>query len=240
MKGPLLALRFLTRLPLPDVPAHEGDFALAMRWFPLAGLAVGGLVLVAFALGLRVDPWFAALAGLIAWIAVTGALHLDGLGDVVDAAGAAHADRARLSAVLADPHVGSFGVVAIVLQCLAKLVLLHALAGRSIPFLVPALLLVPMIARCAPLGWAIALPPLHKGLGTLFGRGIRRRDVAVWAVPLLAISLTVAPALLIAPLIAFGWGCWLRTRIGGISGDGHGAGIELLETALLLALVVGP
>jgi adenosylcobinamide-GDP ribazoletransferase len=29
----------------------------------------------------------------------------------------------------------------------------------------------------------------------------------------------------------------LRRRIGGISGDGHGAGIELVETAVLAALV---
>jgi adenosylcobinamide-GDP ribazoletransferase len=32
-----------------------------------------------------------------------------------------------------------------------------------------------------------------------------------------------------------GW--WIARRIGGISGDGHGAGIELTETALLLAMV---
>jgi adenosylcobinamide-GDP ribazoletransferase len=41
------------------------------------------------------------------------------------------------------------------------------------------------------------------------------------------------------PLIAL-WGWWVWTRIGGISGDSHGAGIELLESGLLfstLALV---
>jgi adenosylcobinamide-GDP ribazoletransferase len=41
-----------------------------------------------------------------------------------------------------------------------------------------------------------------------------------------------------AALPAFAlWHWWLRRRIGGISGDGHGAGIELVETALLIALV---
>ena len=37
----------------------------------------------------------------------------------------------RLRAVLSDPHVGSFGVVAIALQLIAKLALLHALIARA-------------------------------------------------------------------------------------------------------------
>jgi adenosylcobinamide-GDP ribazoletransferase len=45
----------------------------------------------------------------------------------------------------------------------------------------------------------------------------------------------MAPALLIAPLAFWGWRHWLLTRIGGISGDGHGAGIEICETLLLVA-----
>ena len=34
------------------------------------------------------------------------------------------------------------------------------------------------------------------------------------------------------------WGWWLTKRIGGISGDGHGAGIELAETVGLATLVL--
>ncbi|NML95603.1 adenosylcobinamide-GDP ribazoletransferase [Novosphingobium olei] len=238
MNGPLLAVRFLTRLPLPHSVPDEGDFARAFPWFPLAGLPVGLCLVAAFFVGSMVDPWVAACVGLASWIFFTGALHLDGLGDIADAAGASHADKSRLSQVLADPHIGSFGVVAIVQQCLAKLVLLHALAAPGVTLSAPALILVPMIARTAPLGWALALPPLHKGLGTLFGSAVRWRDIAAWAALLLSASVLVAPALLIAPVVAWGWGLWLRRRLGGISGDGHGAGIELVETALLLALVL--
>jgi adenosylcobinamide-GDP ribazoletransferase len=31
---------------------------------------------------------------------------------------------------------------------------------------------------------------------------------------------------------------WLRRRIGGLSGDGHGAGIEIVESALMLAILM--
>ena len=126
----ILALQLMTRLPLPQVRAEEKDFAAAIRWFPASGIVVGLAIAAALAIGIRTDPWLAALLGLIAWVAVTGALHLDGLGDIADGAGAAHGDRAKLSAVLTDPHIGSFGVVAIVLQLLAKLILLRLCAER--------------------------------------------------------------------------------------------------------------
>ncbi|TCM39236.1 adenosylcobinamide-GDP ribazoletransferase [Novosphingobium sp. ST904] len=247
MRGLVLALQFLTRLPLPAVQADAGDFARSMRWFPVAGLAVGAAVAAAWRLGMYTgDAWLAALFGLAGWAAITGALHLDGLGDVADGAGAAHKDRARMSAVMADPHVGSFAVVAVVLQLLAKLVLLHALAAGhmagqmtgQVGGAVWALVLVPPLARIAPLVWTLTLPPLHEGLGSRFRSAVGWGHVIGWSVAALAAGLLVAPALLAVFLAVPAWGWWLKRRIGGISGDGHGAGIELVETALLLALLV--
>jgi adenosylcobinamide-GDP ribazoletransferase len=235
MRRLVLALQFLTRLPLPAVRADAEDFAASMRWFPVAGLAVGAAVAGAWWLGARMgDDWLAALLGLVAWVGMTGALHLDGLGDVADGAGAAHKDRARLSAVMADPHVGSFAVVAIALQLAAKLVLLHALA----PGAVWALLLVAPLARIAPLAWTKALPPLHEGLGSRFRSAVTWWHLGLWSVLAGILGLLVAPPLLALFLAVPAWGWWLRHRIGGISGDGHGAGIEVVESMLLLALVV--
>lgn len=231
MRRLIVALGFLTRLPLPQVRAGAGDFAGAIRWYPAAGLVVGLIVAGAVWLGAWVDPWVGALAGLAAWVAITGALHLDGLGDLADALGAAHGDRARLIAVMADPHVGSFGVVAIGMQLLAKLVLLHALGSASV-----ALVLVPFAARMGPLLWAWWLPPLKPGLGARVASAVRVRDLVGWGA-VLAGACVFCPALRIAPLVLAGWGWWLKARVGGISGDGHGAGIEWVETALLLASV---
>jgi len=238
VKHLILALQFLTRLPLPPVQADARDFARAMRWFPVAGLAVGAAVALPWWLAQARDPWLGALAGLIGWTAITGALHLDGLGDVADGAGAAHGGRTRLSAVMADPHVGSFAVVVIVLQLIAKLVLLHALAPSQGPSQVAALACVPVLARIAPIGWTLFLPPLHEGLGTAFRSGVTRWHLALWSLAAIALAVLVAPALLALFPAAMLWGWWLRSRLGGISGDGHGAGIELVETALLIALAI--
>jgi len=234
MKGLVIALQFLTRLPMPRVTATAQDFARSMRCFPVVGLILGALIAAACGAGARIDPWVGALLGLIAWVGLTGALHLDGLGDMADAAGAAHKDRDRLRAVLSDPHVGSFGVVAIALQLIAKLILLHTLVDRT---LLPALVLIPFAARIAPLWWTRLLPPLHEGLGTAFRGAIRPVDLALWAAVWLLACWWV-PGLLAAPMLMLGWGVWLRQRIGGISGDGHGAGIELVESGLLLAVLL--
>ncbi|MDI1295024.1 MAG: adenosylcobinamide-GDP ribazoletransferase, partial [bacterium] len=110
MRGLIIAIQFLTRLPTPRIAVGEGDVARSMRWFPAVGLIVGAIVAGGAWAGSWVDAWTGALVGLVLWVGVTGALHLDGLGDMADAAGAQHKDRDRLLAVLADPHVGSFAV----------------------------------------------------------------------------------------------------------------------------------
>jgi adenosylcobinamide-GDP ribazoletransferase len=234
MKALVLALQFMTRLPLPAFAADRRDMARAIRWFPVAGLVVGLCVAGAARAGLQRDPWAGALLALLAWVGITGALHLDGLGDIADAAGAAHADRSRISAVLADPHIGSFGVTAVGLQLVAKLVLLRL--AFDAPSLA-ALVAVAVAARIGPLLWTLTLPPLHQGIGSTFGAGASWTAVALWVAVMLGAAWFVSPALLAAlPAMAV-WALWLRRRIGGISGDGHGAGIELVETATLAALV---
>lgn len=234
MKGLVIALQFLTRLPIPAIASSGEEFAASMRWFPAAGLLIGIVVAGGAWIGAGIDPWLGGLAALALWISITGALHLDGLGDVADACGAAHKDPARIRAVLADPHLGSFGAVAIGIQLLAKLVLLHGLVDARAW---PAIALAPFAARMGPLLWSRWLPDLHSGLGSQFRNAARPVDFGIWALLLLAAA-WASPSLLATPLLLFGWGLWLRARLGGISGDGHGAGIEVTETGLLLGALL--
>ncbi|HEV7312214.1 adenosylcobinamide-GDP ribazoletransferase [Sphingopyxis sp.] len=234
MKGLIVAIQFLTRLPTPRLTVSSDEFAASMRWFPAVGLIVGALVAGAGWAGARIDPWTGALTALVLWVAVTGALHLDGLGDIADASGAAHKDRERLLTVLGDPHAGSFAVVAIALQLMAKLVLLHALLDRQ-AFV--AIALIPFAARIGPLVWSRALPDLHAGLGSRFRNAVRPLDFLIWGLALIAAA-WASPSLLVAPLVFLLWGWWLSRKIGGISGDGHGAGIEIGESLLLAAALL--
>jgi len=120
------------------------------------------------------------------------------------------------------------------LQLAAKLVLGHAMVEGGH---YEALALVPFAARIGPLLWTRILPSLHDGLGARFRGAVRPLDLAIWGALLLLAAIAVSPAMLVAPVLMLLWAAWLRSRIGGISGDGHGAGIEVVETALMLAVL---
>ncbi|BBI74912.2 hypothetical protein HAALTHF_42480n [Vreelandella aquamarina] len=86
--GMLLALQFLTRLPIPVAcPWTPATRRWAIRAYPLVGLMVGALLAcVALLLGQWQTPSpIAALVLLSLWVAISGGLHLDGVMDLADA-----------------------------------------------------------------------------------------------------------------------------------------------------------
>ncbi|MCG8275586.1 adenosylcobinamide-GDP ribazoletransferase [Stenotrophomonas sp. NLF4-10] len=234
----ILAIQFLTRLPTPQVKDFRNDdLSRSAVYYPLVGAIIGALLMLPLYL-LDGRPWLAGALALLLWVWVTGALHLDGLGDVADAFGAAHRDPQRFLEVLKDPHMGVFGVVTLVMQLLLKLVLLGELATSPLWY---GIVLVPAWARWGTLWWSRLLPSLHgAGMAERFSWQLSLRSLWLWALLLAAITAFVAwpllLALLLVPLVAFYW----RRRLGGISGDCLGASVEVTESLLLLALVLAP
>src|SRR5829696_1611170 len=80
-----LAATFLTTLPSPSFVVPQGGLGLAGRWFPLVGLVIGLLLWVVQSLAERFfSPTLTGALVVLAWVAVTGGLHLDGLADCCD------------------------------------------------------------------------------------------------------------------------------------------------------------
>jgi len=236
MRGLILAIQFLTRLPTPQLrDLDPANLPRSAHWFPLVGLLIGALLSVALWLGSQIDPWLGALLTVLLWVWITGALHLDGLADMSDALGAAHRDRDRFLAVLADPHLGTFGAVSLVLQLAFKLIVLMLLA-RSGQYW--AVLLVPAWARWGVLVWA-RLSSLKPGLGERLSSQIQLRAIWLWGGALAVASLLVPP-LWGVPLLVLLWRRFLLRRLGGMTGDLLGAGVELVESAALLLCLVVP
>lgn len=239
MRNLIFALQFLTRLPLPVQTDPEPDaLAASAKWFPLAGLVIGGLLALCLSLGGKINPWLGALLAIACWIWITGGIHLDGLSDLADALGGAHREPEQFLRIMRDPHAGVFGIITLWLVLTAKLVLLMLLLATPSAFW--AALLIPAWARLGPVIWAQTLPPLGAGLGQRFGQHPQPPVWGVWALALAALSWQFAWPLLCAPLVLLLWWLFLKFRVKGMTGDCLGAGVEVTEVLLLVLMVALP
>ncbi|MGE3533198.1 MAG: adenosylcobinamide-GDP ribazoletransferase, partial [Steroidobacteraceae bacterium] len=235
MRNLILAIQFLTRLPTPKLHDFEQrELAHAAAWFPVVGTLVGALITALALLGNQLDSGLGALLALLMWVWVTGALHLDGLADFSDALGAAHGDvmgaahrdPQRLMQVMHDPHLGSFGVIALITALLSKLVLLRVNLDHA-ALSIWTLPLICAWARTGAIAWSAYLPALSDSSTERFSWDIDKQAL-MWNVSLLLIlSAQLAPPLLLAPVVLLSWGWVLQRRLGGVSGDCLGAGVEL-------------
>jgi adenosylcobinamide-GDP ribazoletransferase len=232
------ALRHLTVLSVPYDPAEsKAPPARALAWFPLVGawigVAAGGALSLPFPAPVR-----AALA-LGVWIWLSGALHEDGLMDCADATLAPVSPARRLE-ILKDPHAGAFAVVAE-----GTLLLVRFAALLSAPLLAPVV--AALTGRWVmTLSLALWRPARADGLGARYAAGARSaRPTAVALVLLAALaalesSVSVGPPrALIAASVGLGSGLaaawWLDRRLGGLTGDAHGAASVIAECAVLLS-----
>jgi adenosylcobinamide-GDP ribazoletransferase len=238
-----MAVGTLTTVPVPaprviDRRVAGGAMLLAsLAAVPLA--AAAGLVVVAGeAVGL---PGLATAALALGAVALgSRGLHLDGLADTADGLGASY-DRAKALDVMRRGDSGPTGVATLVFVLLVQV---GALAGASHP--AAAVVTAGLVGRCT-LSFACArgVPPARpEGLGATVAGSVPR--VAAAGVGLAAAGLsTLVPGLPwwrgpLAVLLAYAtagallWRC--AKRLGGVTGDVLGAGVETGVAAALLAL----
>ena len=234
-----IALQLLTRLPTP----HSGTpdtvaVGRSLLYYPLVGFLIGTLLAVADSL---LTPYFpplllAALL-LVLWVAFTGALHLDGLGDSADGWLGGFGDRERTLAIMHDPRSGPAAIVAVTLVLLVKFSALAAIVGTHHW---RELLLVPLLGRALlPLLFLTTPCARLNGMAASLAACLPRR--AAWLVAALSLLVVLATPsgmwLVAASLSVF---IVLRqmmlARIGGMTGDTAGALVELVEAATLVAL----
>ncbi len=238
------ALTFFTILPGPR-PAHERYTLEAMApALPFVGLLIGacGATLLAIGSFLFLSAPLAALIAIAGMVALTGALHEDGLADFFDGLGA-HDQKARAAAVH-DPRLGAFGVLALVFA-LALRVALLAVAIRAGLLHATVTLLVASVWSRAP------LIVLAKGGQTPPGSRLAA-DCATFdkksaGLTLVLAALVTFPLILMTPILLFpasllvvslalaGLRRVAQKAYGGVGGDTYGTAQQISETILLAA-----
>ncbi|GAB3085554.1 adenosylcobinamide-GDP ribazoletransferase [Micromonospora schwarzwaldensis] len=246
--GVRLALTTFTTAPVRAGRVDRATAGTAMALAPavgaLLGAVLGGALLLAAALA---PPLVAAGVTVGLGALLTRGLHLDGLADTVDALGSYRRGPAAL-AIMKQPDVGPFGVVALVLVLLLQTAVLAELAGRDAPATLASVVAATATGRLA-VGVACrrGVPAARPdGLGALVAGTVGWGVLTLGA---LAVALLAAPAVpgrpwqgplavLGALAVAAGLLRHLVRRFGGITGDVLGALVEVVTTLSYLGLVL--
>lgn len=230
------AIALLTRLPV------NADFARGAQaaWaFPLAGLSVA---LIASAVA-TIAGWLTLPATVIAALAVatlvitTGAMHEDGLADSADGLWGGFTPARRLE-IMRDSHIGTYGVLALILSLSLRIAALSSLAHAG--HIVAALIATAALSRAA-ISVPMARLPHARSDGLAVSTGRPARKSCLLAI-LIALALTwlltgFVPMVLAASTCALLTALTAKiatTKIGGQTGDILGANQQVTEIGALL------
>ena len=169
-------------IPSPWRVWNEAARPLMLAFLPVLGLELGAIWWgLAWLLRYFSVPVSVAALLLCAYpYVVTGAIHLDGFMDVVDAVRSCAAPEKRRE-ILKDPHVGSFAVVGCVLALLAGFSVFSVGRGD-----IHLLLLIPVVSRC---GSALAVTLLRPMSTSQYAKQTIQKSQAVALFVMLAAAL---------------------------------------------------
>ena len=131
----LAALIFFTRLPfwkIKEVP--QECFKHVVNYWSFSGWLTGGMMALIFWGASTILPHgVAVILALTSRLLITGALHEDGLADFFDGFGGG-TNRESTLRIMKDSHIGSYGVLGLILYYLLSFSLLVSLPAPVIPW----------------------------------------------------------------------------------------------------------
>lgn len=239
-----VALQFLTRIHIVRQDSWTAeDFGRSTRFFPLVGIILGFIYMLAAVLIFNIcQPHVAVSLLLVLTIAMTGGLHYDGFMDTMDGLLSARS-RERMLEIMKDSRVGSYGALAVICLIMLQWSFLRDIEAD---LLCMAVFLMPVIGRMAMVMVIAAFPYARpQGLGKAFADMADRRTLIIAGLTTVAailpwafLSLAVA-SLLVGLSFAWIFGHYGVRKLGGLTGDLYGA-IELgTETVVLGTFCLG-
>jgi len=239
MKNFISAVQFITILPWGK--GESFDPPRMIPYFPIVGIVLG--ILLALFDYVAVNFWgrtVGSLLDVVFLVLLTGAFHIDGLGDAADGL-LGQRPKEKILAIMKDSRLGTMGLVAIVAGLAIKWAGISGLnENRAL-----LLIVVPAYARGGMLFGMRYLPYGRPGGGTgtdFFNQRLELHAFRGLAVPAAlsvflgwqAIWLVICFAAITAGLILY-----YQRRLGGITGDMLGAMAEILESGLFLLVSIG-
>jgi len=238
-----LALSFMTVFPAGVKDNVDEDmFGESVKYFPLVGFLIGIILAGIDTLILpKVDGLASSAVVIVALIAISRALHIDGLADTFDGLLGGR-DKEHSLAIMKDSRVGSFGVVAIVAVVLLKVLMLMSVAQDM---RLGAIIIFPALGR-----WAAAYATTTQvyaraegGLGSFFVKsssitGLMVSSALTFIIAVLVLGIAGLSVIAAVVLFTLFYIRIVNRKIGGITGDTSGAAIELNELVVLFVLAL--
>ena len=245
LKSLALAFACFSRIPMPRVDWDADNMRFMMVFFPFVGIVSGAFV--------ALWCWISLIAGFgvvlrsigiaLVPIAITGAIHLDGFADVIDAL-SSHAEPERKREILKDPHVGAFAIVGVVAY-----LLVYVGMASEIDLVWPTiaqLAIIQVVVRCESGIASVAFGGAKDGMLASFRTSADKRSLVA-----LVIEFLIAGSVLVvvSPLpgaIALGVGIicfallypFARHSFGGMSGDVAGFFLEVCELLMVSCIAL--
>lgn len=248
----LIALQFLTIIPISLPQVTDRMLARSMIFFPVVGLTIGGIqVLIFRCLQVGAMPLLAtsmiALFLVIIPIILTGALHIEGFADMIDGFVGGHSKEEMLQ-IMHDSRIGASGAISVAILILMKFVLLEEVIENFSPVLVIKVLLV----VCCLSRWSMVILAgisryaKESGTGRPFTELVGKKIVSLASIVPIICSLLVFQSAIWVGILQIGIVGFIvfiisriaKSKIGGITGDILGGVNEITEVVLLLSAAI--
>ena len=241
---PWAAFIYFTRLPLWRIhqPSRE-SYDSVVEWWPLVGWLTGGLMAATLYFGSMVFPTAVAVVlAIVVRMLTTGALHEDGLADFVDGFGGGGNNRQRILDIMKDSHIGTYGVLALVVYVLLLFCCLYAMPTRLAALCILAadpyskmatsqlVMMMPYARTAEQAKSKIVYRRPSTTAGVLLAlQGLLPMALLIWQTDVAWELVIFIPALVMYFLYMLIW-----RRLGGYTGDCCGAVCLLVELTVYL------
>lgn len=242
----IIAIAMYSKIPMPRVDWNEKNMRYAMCFFPLVGVIIGVLEIVA---GNLITVWkgegtfFYAVVLTLIPVFITGGIHLDGFADTMDAK-SSYGDREKKLEILKDPHTGAFAIISL---CSYFLLCVGIFSEMRTERLFAAALVFVFSRSLSGISVVTFQAAKNSGLLRTFQDGAQKRNVRI--VLIFWLFATVVGSYLTAGLcgvaaaavglaVFFYYYQFSRKQFGGITGDLAGYFLQLCELFMLAVLAL--
>lgn len=239
MRKLLIAISFFTRIPFKVDDVSDDEFYESMLLMPIVGLMIGSFLFIfaEFIHMFRTPIGIKAILILMFYVWLSGGLHIDGFCDTLDGIFSSR-NREKMMQIMKDSRLGAFGAMGLILlfmtiwTCLAS--------GMEPVFLVVA----PVVGRYCALQSCHLLPYAQGGggLGKRITEITEMKHVLIYLIALMTLAgslqfyfkINILLPTTISIIIGLLSAWYIKTKIGGMTGDVIGFTIELMQAVFLL------